>query len=278
MKTNYHTHTLFCDGTESAEAMVKTAIAKDFDLLGFSGHSMYPFGSLWHIAPRDHERYVTEIRRLEKKYKADIQILLGFEADYIKGVCCPTRKNFSIFKPDYLIGSVHYIYTEKGFFTADGSPEEVTEGIQTLFDGNSRAAVCSYFNNQKEMLEKGDFTIWAHPDVIRKNNGKLQLFSETEKWYQDELLSCAKAAKKAGVIAEINTGPVSRGYFDGFYPSSNFLDILHENGVPVTISSDAHRGIDLDRAFDRALLAAKKAGYTEISQLDSSGRTENHPL
>jgi histidinol-phosphatase (PHP family) len=56
------------------------------------------------------------------------------------------------------------------------------------------------------------------------------------------------------------------------------LDILHENGVPVTISSDAHRGIDLDRAFDRALLAAKKAGYTEISQLDSSGRTENHPL
>ena len=38
LKANYHTHTLFCDGTASPEDMVKQALRLGFDHLGFSGH------------------------------------------------------------------------------------------------------------------------------------------------------------------------------------------------------------------------------------------------
>ena len=43
MKCNYHTHTTFCDGKASPEETARIAFEKKFDILGFSGHSMYPF-------------------------------------------------------------------------------------------------------------------------------------------------------------------------------------------------------------------------------------------
>ena len=36
IKTNYHTHTSFCDGKSTAEQMILSAIDKKFDILGFS--------------------------------------------------------------------------------------------------------------------------------------------------------------------------------------------------------------------------------------------------
>ena len=38
MKQNLHTHTVYCDGNDTPEEMVLTAIEKHFDILGFSGH------------------------------------------------------------------------------------------------------------------------------------------------------------------------------------------------------------------------------------------------
>ena len=38
LKANYHTHTTFCDGDNTAEQMVQRALDLQFDHLGFSGH------------------------------------------------------------------------------------------------------------------------------------------------------------------------------------------------------------------------------------------------
>ena len=43
IKTNYHTHTTYCDGVNTAEEMIQSAIEKRFSILGFSSHSIYPF-------------------------------------------------------------------------------------------------------------------------------------------------------------------------------------------------------------------------------------------
>src|SRR5574344_2114758 len=122
-KTNFHTHTTFCDGHSSAEDMVKAAIKKDINILGFSSHSMFPFSSQWHMPAQMHAAYCAEIRRLAESYKNSIAIKLGFESDFIPGFCSPRFDAYAEFKPDYLIGSVHFLYTGKGFFEADDSPE-----------------------------------------------------------------------------------------------------------------------------------------------------------
>lgn len=264
IKTNYHMHTTFCDGKATAEQMVQAAIEKQFDIIGFSGHSMFPFASTWHIAPREHELYCTEIRRLAKQYEGKIEIYCGFEADFIEGMTVPSFKNYESLKPDYLIGSVHYVCADKGYFEADGSPADVLAGIRNYFNGDEKKGVQTYFAAQRKMLKDGDFTFWGHPDLIRKQNGKRTLFDENALWYKRELRATAKAAAQAGVCAEINTGGMARGYLDTPYPSPAFLEILHEYHVPVTINSDAHIPENLDYGFEDAVQYAKKAGYTEL--------------
>lgn len=261
--TNYHTHCTFCDGKNTAEEMVKAAIEKHFNTLGFSSHSMYPFGELWHIAPKEHESYVKEIRRLKELYKSQIEILCGFEADYIPGLCEPTFERYKEFMPDYLIGSVHYIANEKGFFTVDDDAQTVMEGIKKCFNGNVKKAVQEYFYLERQMVKNCDFTILGHADLIRIRNGVLKLFDENDGWYKAEVRELVKEIAKSDVIVEVNTGGITRKNMDDVYPSSYMLKLLYEKNVPVTISSDSHSVSTLDGAFDKALMAIKNAGYKQ---------------
>ncbi len=281
IKTNYHTHTNFCDGKNRAEEMLLSAIQKKFDILGFSGHSMFPFASDWHISSKEHQTYCHEINFLKEKYKNQIDVYLGFEADFIEGVCCPSFENYKNFSPDFLIGAVHYVPCQKGFFEADGSFEETRKKIGELFKGNVKKAVQSYFEAQRQMLKKGDFTFMAHPDLIRKQNSPLNktgpLFSEKEGWYKKEVDLTVKEIARSGVTVEVNTGGMSRGYLDTPYPSPYFLEKLFQNKVAVTLNSDSHQCDTLDSYFDQTLLYIKKAGYKEITFF-KSGHLENQKI
>lgn len=274
LKTNYHTHTTFCDGNDSAEIVAQTAIEKGFDILGFSSHSMYPFSELCHISPHEHKNYVAEIRNVAEKYKDKIEILCGFEVEYIPRIAFPRFEKYSEFSPDYLIGSVHYVFTDEGYFAVDDSAEKVRAGIDKYFSGNAKSAVCEYFSLERQMLRTGDFTFIGHCDLFRKRNGVLKLFDENESWYREEIALTAKEIARAGVIAEINTGAIARGAMDDIYPSAEMLSLLYENGVPIIINSDAHSAKGLDCAFSRAETAAKKAGYKETAILTKNGGTK----
>lgn len=271
-KINLHTHTTYCDGKNTIEENIISAIEKNFTILGFSSHSLFPLAKSWHIAPRNFQDYVQEVRFLQEKYSDKIQILCGFEADFFSNLSLPCQKNYELFKPDFLIGSVHYVFSKKGYYSVDNSVEKVKEKLIRLYGNqekgfesvNGKKAVCEYFATQREMLKKGDFQIWGHPDVIRKRNGILHFFNENESWYKKELIATAKVAAKTGVIAEINTGGMARKVMNEPYPSTQFLEILFNYKIPVQINSDAHNKEDLDFAFDFAKKLAKKIGYKEL--------------
>lgn len=267
LKANYHTHTTFCDGKNTPEEMVLAAIEKGFSILGFSAHSMYPHVD-WQMPREKHEDYFKTVRALKEKYADKIKIYCGIEADYIQNISSDFKWQFERFSPDYLIGSVHYLLGNNAFFTVDDKTENVRQGLQRVYKGDGKKAVCEYFSTQREMLATQKFLILGHADVIRIRNGELNFFSESESWYKKELKATAKAAARAGVIVEINTGGLARGCIDDVYPSAEFLDLLHQEGVPVTFSSDAHTADKLDAEFDRAQLAAIRAGYTEAAYFE----------
>lgn len=280
-KINLHTHTTFCDGKNSAEEMVLAAIKKGFTTLGFSGHCIHPLSSdfyrtpddEWHIRPENLQNYISEINRLKEKYADKIQILTGFETDYFEdakiGTAIPDFESYSSLNPDFLIGSVHFVSTSKGFYTVDHTIENVQENLIKLYGDETghpdgKKAVCDYFEAERKMLAKGNFNIIGHADLIRKRNGSLKFFDENESWYLEELKATAKAIAKAGVVAEINTGAIARGIMDDVYPSTPFLELLYSNKVPVCINSDCHNADFLDCAFGKAAAIAKKIGYTEL--------------
>lgn len=282
-KINLHTHSTFCDGKNSPEEMVIAAIEKGFDILGFSGHCLFPLTSdfyktpddEWHIRQENLENYISEIKRLKEIYQDKILILTGFEADFFEdskiGTAIPDLEIYKPLNPDYLIGSVHFVNTPKGFYTVDHTAENIRENLKKLYGDektgitDGKKAVCEYFETERLMLRKGSFNILGHADLIRKRNDILKFFDENEDWYKDELKATAKEIAKAGVIVEINTGAIARGAMDDCYPSEYFLTLLHDLNVPICINSDAHNTKDLDCAFERAALEARRIGYKELT-------------
>ena len=99
--SNYHTHTIFCDGKDTPEELVQEAIRLGCPEIGFSGHSYTAFDESWCMSKEGTKEYKACVRSLQKKYAGQIRILLGVEQDLYSEE--PTDEY------DYIIGSVHYV-------------------------------------------------------------------------------------------------------------------------------------------------------------------------
>ena len=263
-KINFHTHSSFCDGKNTPEELIHSAIEKGFSILGFSSHSIYPFAEKWHISPNEHYHYVEHIKQLMQKYQNEIKILCGFEVDFLPPYSQLQVNQFEDFKPDYLIGAVHYVSNNNGYFAIDDSIENIKKGITQVFKGDGKACICEYFKTQREMISTGRFNIIAHPDLPRKRNNFLHFFDETETWYKEQITETVRTIAKTNLVVEINTGAIARGIMNDVYPSQYFLEKLYEAKVPICINSDCHNVPQLDAAFDKAQSIAKKIGYKEL--------------
>ena len=125
MKSNLHTHTTWCDGKNTAEEMVLSAIESGFDVLGFSGHSYTSFDESYCMSRENTEIYRQEIRRLADVYRDRIRIFCGIEQDLfadnpvaIRQAACGAPAPDEATVPgntaayDYAIGSVHAVFKE----------------------------------------------------------------------------------------------------------------------------------------------------------------------
>jgi histidinol-phosphatase (PHP family) len=272
---SYHVHSTFCDGTASPADMIEGALEAGLTDIGFSAHAAWVFSTEWHLDTRRYGEYRAEIERLREEYRGRIAVRYGFEADYIAGVTIPDRGFYGRFQPEYLIGSIHYVPTDRpktaqAAWCVDASAEEVSRGLDACFGGDGKRAVRAYWGTLRDMVSSCDFDIVGHPDLFRKRNGVLRFFNENDAWYRRELRETVRAIARSGKIVEINTGAIARKAMDGLYPSDEMLALLCRAGVPVTINSDAHSPDALVCAYDRAKDAARRAGYDTLSFLDGS--------
>ena len=185
IKTNYHTHTDFCDGQASPEVMVQEAIKRNFAILGFSGHCCYPFAEDWHIQVSRLGEYMQEIRRLQETYKDSIEILLGFEADYLPPVTRPSHPWYKSQGLDYTIGSLHYVITPQGISTIDGPVEEVVKADEPVNEEAKEAVA----EEAKEEAEK--------PAAKKKAAAKKPAASKAKKTVKAKAKAEAEAEEKA---------------------------------------------------------------------------------
>ena len=253
IKANYHTHSTWCDGKESPRKMIQAAVAKGFEVIGFSSHAMLPESDTdWVLTPDKAPRYMTEIRSLAEDFKDQIRVLGGVEADYVPGGANPDRSTYAAIAPDYIIGSIHWVVAPDGArVPVDHTPELLKEGIAAHFGGSAEAFVRAYYQQQRDMVTNFDFDLVGHLDLVRKFNAKHPYFDEKADWYREEIGKTAAAVAKSGKLAEVNTGAISRGWLDDAYPSEEFRQMLRDKGVKFVLSSDAHTAEGIDCAFDR---------------------------
>ena len=69
-----HTHSVMCDGKDTLEEMVLSAIEKGFDSIGFSEHSYMAFSDYpYQMTIAEMANYVAEVRALKAKYKGTLK-------------------------------------------------------------------------------------------------------------------------------------------------------------------------------------------------------------
>ena len=266
MLSNLHTHTTFCDGKNTPEEMVISAIQKGFYSLGFSAHAYAPYGLEYCM--RDEEGYIKEIARLKEKYKDKIEIYLGTEEDAYHLI---DRSKY-----EYLIGSLHYVNSDKGLLPIDLGTD-CPGRILKAFGGNVEAIAENYYSYFENYLKMRRPDIVGHFDLLTKYDEKQEpIFLGNPKHDRIAEFFIERLAKD-GFLFEVNTGAIARGLRTSPYPALNLLKIIRREGASVILTSDCHSADNLDCNFDAAKKLLIDTGFKEMTVL-CNHRFTNIPI
>jgi len=261
---NYHSHTNYCDGSSDPELYVIEALKQGFKIYGFSGHSPIPIPNDFALTDETIPLYCKEIERLKEKYKGQINILLGIEADFIFGITAPFDNFRKQFQLDYIIGSVHVVKNKDGdtWFIDGPVRQTYDDGLKRFFNNEIRLAVTSFYHQTNLMLESEHFEIIGHFDKITMHNQN-RFFTSSETWYRKLVMETIALIKEKGVVVEINSRGLYKNRSLDFFPETFILKHLNDVKVPVMISSDAHTPHEISLLHHETISALKNAGFIE---------------
>lgn len=245
MKVDLHNHTTLCNHAEgSVSDYVEAAIRAGIDIFGFSDHAPMEFDPKYRMAFHEMEHYHAMVMDAKKRYGSQIEILFGYEVDYLPGHMDERVLHADV---DYLIGSVHFL-DEWGFDNPEFIGRYAHEDIDRIWQ--------RYFEEVEAMAKSTLFDIVGHLDLIKV----FKFMPEA-----DILLLAAPALDaiaESGMAMEINVAGYHKPVAEA-YPSPELLAAAHARGIPVTFGSDAHAPEQVGRFRAEAEALAREAGYRE---------------
>jgi len=86
IRVDLHNHTTRCNHAEgTVDEYIQRAIELGIDIYGFSEHAPMDFDENYRLKFDEMDAYVSDILGAKKRYKNDIDILLGYEVDWLQG-------------------------------------------------------------------------------------------------------------------------------------------------------------------------------------------------
>lgn len=245
MRIDIHNHTTRCNHAEgTVDEYIERAIALGIDVYGFSEHAPMDFDPYYRLAFEEMEAYRNDVMEATEKYENRIDILFGYEVDWLPGHMDARVLNADV---DYLIGSVHFI--DKWSFD---NPEFLNGWKERDVDEVWQA----YFEAVEAMAKSGKFDIVGHLDLIK-------VFKYLPK--QDIRLlakEALKAIKESHMVLELNAAGLRKPIAE-IYPSQALLEEAYALDIPITFGSDAHSPDQVGFAYEEVTAHAKEAGYTK---------------
>lgn len=240
--SNYHTHTTFCDGKDTPEALVREAQRLGCPELGFSGHSYTFFDESYCMSLAGTEAYKAGIRDLQQTYAGQLRILLGVEQDFYSEA--PTDDY------DYVIGSVHYVKKDGCYLPVDESRELQLQAVAEHYGDDFYAFIEDYYRTVADVYDRTRCDIIGHFDLITKFNNDGTLFDVNHPRYRAAASAALERLAQTPAVFEINTGAIARGYRTQPYPEPWIISELHTRGKRLLWSSDCHNKANLLFGFD----------------------------
>ncbi|HTU80350.1 MAG TPA: histidinol-phosphatase [Solirubrobacteraceae bacterium] len=269
MLTDYHLH-LRPDDRDASVAEFHTqtnaeryrAVARERGIaeLGVSEH-VYRFSQalevwrhpLWvAFATDDLDDYCAFVRE-------STDLRLGIEADFIPGREDRIGNLLEARDFDYVVGSVHFL--------ADGALD--MDDYSVWNSGRSVQEIWRrYFETIAESARCGLFDIISHPDLVKYwGDPRRQPDGDLRRYYEPAVEGLADA----GVAVEISTAGLRKPVAE-LYPSRALLEMCVDAGVPLALSSDAHRPKDVGASYEQALELLAQLGVRELCVFEGRAR------
>jgi histidinol-phosphatase (PHP family) len=235
MRYDYHVHSNYSDGRPMA-FMLRAASEAGLAGIGFADHcNVTPTADaerhrteMGFNLDLTHERRRDAIERLDDQ--SDLAVFDAIEVDYNPDYEAEIGSFLDETAFDYAIGSVHDL-------------DRTNVNIQSYFadkpEAERRELVDRYFEKLVALIESELFEIAAHPDLVERN-AHLRGFAKRDHYEQ-----VADAFDKSRTIPEINAGSIGNDYGE-FHPAPEFLDVLRERGIDLTVGTDSHRPESID--------------------------------
>jgi len=203
------------------------------------------------------------VKAKEKWRQQGIELKLGIEADYFVGGEEELASLLQGRPWDYIIGSVHFI-NGWGF----DNPQ-----TQYLFEQMDQATLqnnyAHFFSTVVQMIQSNMFDFVAHLDNFKVFNYHVEDEAFLRLWYEQ----IAQALVTTKTATEINAGLYYRYPVKEMCPGPLFLQVLVQNGVDFTVSSDAHFPDDLGKYTFANSDMLKNLGVQHLVGFDQRQKT-----
>lgn len=221
MKANYHTHTVRCQHASGEDReYVEAAIREGISILGFSDHCPWiyrdDYVSNIRMTPAETEGYVTSLENLRREYRGEIEIRIGFEAEYIPELVEEQDRFLADYPIDYMILGQHFLDKECDIMYSGRMSEREERLIR-------------YVDLCLEGMDSGRYAYLAHPDLI--------YYTGEDAIYEREMKRLCQGMKARGIPLEMNLLGIA---INRNYPDRRFWNIARETGNQVIFGVDAH--------------------------------------
>jgi histidinol-phosphatase (PHP family) len=178
---------------------------------------------------------------------------LGIEADFVAGAEDRMANLLQARDFDYVVGSVH--------FMRDGAVDMDDYSVWDSSRARSADEVwMRYFEAIGEAARSGLFDIAAHPDLVKYwGDARRTPEGDLRRYYEPAVEGIAEG----GIAVEVSTAGLRKPAGE-LYPARAFLEMCVDAGVPVALSSDAHRPEDVGADYERALAELDAVGVREL--------------
>ncbi len=266
VRSSIHNHCTFCDGKNTAEEMILSAIKAGFTDFGMSSHSPIECcKNGWSM--RDEEGYKKELFALKEKYKNEIRVYCGIEVDYYT----LPRENAGY---DYLIDSVHKLYVGGKYYAVDSNIDYFRDTLKEAFGGDGYKMAKEYYDHVKRLIDEKNPKLLCHVDLVTKFNDGYVFFDESDKRYLSEVYSALDFALEKDCVIEVNYGAIARKCKTTPYPAAYLLGFLKEKGARLLIGGDCHSAEFIDFGFREGVELLKAHGIDRVTVFEKGEYVE----
>ena len=248
---DYHVHTLLCNHAEGTmEAYVRRAIAIGLKEICFLDHlTMQPSESNLSMASGEIPFYFQALQRLKQRYKGTINVKIGLELDYNPSCVDFYQEIIERYPFDVIGGALHFpghlniVSRSSAWKQGHAKPDYVYD---------------LYLEHLKKMLDYNYFDVVCHLDLVKKFGWK------SSRSLDNDFNEIVSIIKTKNLTVEINTSGYGHPAQET-YPSPAIIAKCCEQGVSVTIGSDAHQPASVGQHYDKVLPLLLSAGYRHLA-------------